>query len=85
MARLDVGEHERIVGEEVLGTRGVPAGQRIGPRLRRLDVKRVGTLLVLAFAHDRVDVEPGIAGPGAFQETVLETWRAFDEEHMPCT
>ena len=80
LMRLDVGEHERVVAEERVARRGVAGGQAVAARLRRLHVERIGTLLVLALAHHRVDFETGIGRPRTLQEAVLESRRALDEQ-----
>ncbi len=79
---FDVGHDHRVVGVELIAPRGHPARQPARPAGVRLHEERVLAVGVLALARHRIDIESGIGAPRASHESVLETWRAGDDEEM---
>ena len=58
---LDVGDDERVVGEQLLALRGEAAGQRRRAAGARLDEERVLAVAVLALAVTESTSRPGSA------------------------
>ena len=80
---VDIGENERVVAEQVFTPDWKSARQGSRTSGSCLHEERVMTLAVLPLAHNGIDLETRIEHPGAFDEAVLKTGRAFDDEEAP--
>ena len=78
---FDVGDQQGVVREERLSCRRKARDQRLGAAATRLHQKRVLARVVLPLPHDRVDLETGVGGERAREETVLVAGRALQREH----
>ena len=59
---LDVAEDHAVVGEQLRALERIAARQRRHARRIRLHIKRIPPIVILALAHDGIDLEAGIVG-----------------------